>query len=63
MKPTQIISVILGIFLVLLGCLAFSIFYGSDWDIVAGGVAGASVMVGMFAVILALVIAALWGGD
>jgi len=53
--------VILGICLVVLACLAFSMFYGSGWDLVAQGVAGASVMVGMFACILGLVIMVVWG--
>ena len=61
MNPTQLISVILGIFLVLLGCVALSLFYGSDWNLVASGVAGASVMVGMFACALGLVVIGIYG--
>jgi hypothetical protein len=63
LNPTQIVSVILGIFLVLLGCVAFSVFYGSDWITVAQGVTGASVMVGMFACALGLIVIAMYGKD
>jgi uncharacterized membrane protein len=61
MKLAQMVSVLLGIFLVVLACLAFSTFYGSGWTIVANQTAGASLIVGMFACVLGILVSIMWG--